>query len=65
MTLIRSAVRGLLRVCPSRLAAQIRAVLGRDDDYGVAGKPVCDWDDAAARQVLVDELVGDGWRRWG
>lgn len=60
VTLIRSAIRGLLRACPPELAAAVRAVLARDDDYAAAGKPVCDWDDAEARERLVDELVGDG-----
>ena len=65
VTLIRSAVRGLLRVCPAELAVRVRGVLCRDDDYVAAGKPVCDWDDAAARELLVDELVRDGLARWG
>ena len=37
----------------------MRAALSRDDDYATAGKPPCDWDDPAAREALVDELVGD------
>ncbi len=60
VTLIRSAIRGLLRVCPPELATAVRAVLVGDDDYVAAGKPSCDWDDAAAREALVDELVCDG-----
>lgn len=59
VTLIRSAIRGLLRAAPVELEAQIRAVLRRDDDYAAAGKPPCDWDDAAAREALIDELVTD------
>ncbi len=35
VTLIRSAVRGLLRVADAELAAVLRAVLERDDDYAV------------------------------
>ncbi len=31
----------------------------RDDDYASAGKPVCDYDDAAARAALVDALARD------
>ena len=31
----------------------------RDDDYASPGKPPCDWDDPAAREALVDELVHD------
>ena len=34
-------------------------MLGRDDDYAAPGKPVCDWDDRAAREALVDALARD------
>ena len=34
-------------------------MLRRDDDYAAAGKPACDWDDAAAREALVDALARD------
>ena len=59
VTLIRSAVRGLLKVADTELQAELRALLGRDDDYTAAGKPVCDYDDAAAREALVDALARD------
>ena len=42
------------------LAERVRAALCRDDDYAGPGKPPCDWDDSAAREALVDELVRDG-----
>jgi hypothetical protein len=60
VTLVRSAIRGLLRACDADLEAEVRAVLRRDDDYAAAGKPPCDWDDPEARALLVDELVRDG-----
>ena len=60
VTLIRSAIRGLLRVADDELAARIRACLRRDDDYARAGKPACDWDDAEAREAMIDDLVRDG-----
>ncbi|MDP9406546.1 MAG: transposase [Actinomycetota bacterium] len=60
VTLIRSAIRGLLRVADAELAAALGAVLERDDDYAVAGKPVCDYDDRAARAELIDALAVDG-----
>jgi hypothetical protein len=60
VTLIRSGIRGVLKAADPRLGAQLRAVIIRDDDYAVAGKPVCDYDDAAARRVLVDALAKDG-----
>jgi len=63
--LLRGAIRGLLRVCPAELAALVRAALQRDDDYTSAGKPVCDWEDTAAREQLVDALFGDGYRALG
>ena len=34
-------------------------MLARDDDYVTAGKPVCDYEDAAAREELVDALARD------
>ena len=34
-------------------------MLRRDDDYAAAGKPACDYDDAAAREELVDALARD------
>src|SRR5690606_31239341 len=61
VTLIRSAIRGLLRVADAELATQLRAVLKRDDDYNSPGKPACDWDDTAAREQLVDDLARDGY----
>jgi len=36
-------------------------VLARDDDYASGGKPVCDWDDSAAREQLVAELAADAF----
>jgi hypothetical protein len=59
VTLIRSAIRGLLRACEPELAGELRGVLARDDDYAAAGKPACDFDDRAAREQLVDALARD------
>jgi Transposase DDE domain./Transposase domain (DUF772). len=59
VTLIRSAIRGVLK-CVGPLADRVRAVLTRDDDYASSGKPVCDWDDQVARATLVDALARDG-----
>ncbi len=61
VTLIRSAIRALLRVAGQDLARELRAVLKRDDDYAAAGKPTCDWDDAVAREALVDALARDAF----
>jgi hypothetical protein len=59
VTLVRSAIRGLLGACAAGLEDQLRALLGRDDDYRAAGKPVCDYDDPAAREALIDALAKD------
>jgi hypothetical protein len=59
VTLIRSAIRGLLRVADTEWETKLRGLLRRDDDYADAGKPVCDWDDRAAREALVDALARD------
>jgi hypothetical protein len=61
VTMIRSAIRGLLRVAGESLATELRGVLQRDDDYATAGKPVCDWEDKAARETLVDALARDAY----
>lgn len=42
------------------MEASIRRYLRRDDDYARAGKPSCVWDDAEAREQLIDDLVRDG-----
>ena len=62
VTQLRSAIRKLLRALDRdhpELAAEVRARLRRDDDYASVGKPPCDWDDAEAREQLVDALVRD------
>jgi len=61
VTLIRSAVRGLLRAADAGLAGRLRAVVASGDDYASAGKPVIDWDDPAARDALVDSRARDGY----
>ncbi|GAC1379235.1 MAG: hypothetical protein NVSMB4_08650 [Acidimicrobiales bacterium] len=60
VTLVRSAIRGVLRAADSTVEARLRAVLTRDDEYASAGKPVCDWDDRGAREAMVDALARDG-----
>jgi Transposase DDE domain/Transposase domain (DUF772) len=59
VTLVRSAVRGLLAACEQELEDELRALLGRDDDYRAAGKPVCDCDDPGASEALIDALAKD------
>jgi hypothetical protein len=59
VTLIGSALRGLLAVADQVLEAKLRAVLGSSDDYASAAKPQIDWDDPAAREALVDSRATD------
>ena len=59
VTLVRSGIRGLLAACDAELEGRLRGVLARDDDYRQAGKPVCDWEDQAAREELIDALAKD------
>ena len=59
VTLVRSAIRGVLALSDAALEARLRAVLDRDDDYRTAGKPVCDYDDPQAREALIDALAKD------
>jgi hypothetical protein len=61
VTLIRSAIRALLRVVDAKLGVELRSCCKRDDDYVAPGKPVCEWDDAQARETLVDALARDAY----
>jgi hypothetical protein len=61
VTMIRSALRALLRVADATLEREVRAVLKRDDDYTQPGKPTCDWDDEKAREQLIDALARDAY----
>jgi hypothetical protein len=58
VTLLRQGIRGLLRVAGPR-EPDLRPLLRRDDDYASGGKPVCDWEDPAAREALIDALARD------
>jgi hypothetical protein len=59
VTMVRSAICGLLRVLSPSASAEMRSLVRRDDAYDEPGKPACDWDDAAAREALVDALTRD------
>jgi len=61
VTLIRSAIRGLLTAAGPELVPSLRAVLSAGDDYTSSAKPVVDWDDSDARQALVDSRARDGY----
>ncbi len=59
LTLIRSALRGLLHTAEAELEMQLRGVLVSGDGYASTGKPQIDWDDAQAREQLIDTRVRD------
>src|SRR5271170_918750 len=59
VTLVRSAIVGVLRVVDEETATGLRALLKRDDAYETTGKPSCAWDDKKAREDLVDALTRD------
>ena len=61
ITLIRSAIRGLLRAADHGLRAELRAALSSGDAYTDTAKPVIDWTDAAEREALVDSRARDGY----
>jgi len=61
ITLIRSAIRGLLAVADAGLEVELRAVLSSGDDYASNAKPQIAWDDIAARDELVDSRAKDGF----
>lgn len=61
ITLIRSAIRGLLRVADDELEAELRSVLASGDDYASAAKPQIDWDDPDARGTLIDSRARDAF----
>jgi hypothetical protein len=58
VTLLRSGVRGLLRVAGER-EDDLRTRLRRDDDYANGAKPAIDWEDPASREALVDAVATD------
>src|SRR5688500_8647406 len=61
ITLIRSAVRGLLRAADHVLRAELRAQLTSGDAYTDTAKPVIDWTDAGERESLIDSRARDGY----
>jgi hypothetical protein len=59
ITLVRSAMRGLLRVADEVLEAELRSLLQSGDDYASSAKPQIDWDDQDARTELIDSRARD------
>jgi hypothetical protein len=61
ITLIRSAIRSLLRVAPPELESELRGLLSSGDDYASNAKPQIDWDDIDGRTALIDSRARDGY----
>ena len=61
LTLVRSAIRQLLRAAGPVLRAKLRAVITSGDAYTDTGKPVIDWTDRGEREALVDSRARDGY----
>jgi hypothetical protein len=59
ITLIRSAIRSLLKVADDGLEAELASVVSSGDDYATAAKPHIDWDDQSARDELIDSRARD------
>jgi hypothetical protein len=59
VTLLGSAIRGVLKAADEALVAELRGVLTGADDYARLAKPQLDWDDQAARAALVDARARD------
>jgi Transposase DDE domain/Transposase domain (DUF772) len=59
VTLLGAAIRGLVKAADEVLQAELRGVLGGDEDYASLAKPQIDWDDQAARAALVDARARD------
>ena len=61
ITLVRSAIRSLLKVAGPVLEAELRALIKSGDDYATSAKPQIDWDDRSAREELIDSRAKDGY----
>ena len=59
VTLIRSAIRALLKVADDELEHELEGVLTSGDDYSSAAKPQIDWDDKDARETIIDSRAKD------
>ena len=61
VTLVRSAIRALLRLADDELATELRSRLSSGDDYASLSKPQIDWDDPAERDALIDSCAKDAF----
>ena len=61
ITLVRSAIRQLLRVADRGLEHELRSVCVSGDDYVSLSKPQIDWEDPAERDALIDSRARDAF----
>ncbi len=61
ITLMRSAMRGLLKAADQDLEAELRTAIKSGDDYASSAKPQIDWDDQAARDELIGSRARDAY----
>lgn len=61
VTLMRSAIRGLLAVVDDKLEKRLRSALASGDDYASLAKPQIDWNDSAEREALIDSRARDAF----
>ena len=61
ITLIRSAIRRVLRAADRPLRTELRAAICSGDGYTDLSKPVIDWSDALEREALVDSRAKDAY----
>lgn len=61
ITLIRSAIRGVLESLPSELQQRVHDAFVSDDSYKTSAKPSIDWTDESARAALIDSRARDGY----
>ncbi|HEY2098950.1 MAG TPA: IS1182 family transposase [Pseudonocardia sp.] len=59
ITLIRSAIRALLRAAERPLRVELRELIRSQDTYSDMAKPVIDWTDPTEREALVDSRARD------
>lgn len=61
VTLVRSALRGLLAAADAEFEGRLRSVLTSGDEYASGAKPQIDWNDPAEREALVDSRARDAF----
>jgi len=61
VTLIRSAIRSLLKVAGRKLRKELEAVITSSDDYASSSKPQIDWTIPKLREALIDSRAKDAY----